>query len=293
MRKFSLTMFVVLAFAFTTTAQIINVTGGPGRVNNSTVIEGLPFTATVSGLNGTPQRWTVGIGDINNQLIFNTSSTTISNAIVDRTISGNTAVISVGATNGRGVARFLTVVPPPSCSSELLFLTATDCSVVAAIVNPIPSGVTSYSWSVSPSVPFTINSGGRSISLNNVTPGVNYTVSVTITGGVCNGSTLTETVQCSGGGGFLDQSAPVQNSESLRVFPNPATGNELNVEFGKSSDNYRMSIFSETGQPIEGIIIEKKGNAAKVGVSNLTPGTYYLRTIDENGEAATQRFRIE
>lgn len=293
MRKFSLSLFVVLALSVTTIAQQINVTGGPGRVNNNTVIEGLPFNATVTGLNGTPQRWTVGIGDINNQLIFNTSSTSITNAVVDRTISGNTAVISVGATNGRGVARFLTVQPPPVCSSDILFLQAVDCSLIAAIVSPEPAGVTNYSWSVSPSVPFTINNGGRSITLNNTFSGVTYNVSVTITGGTCNGSTLTNSVTCQGNGGFLDRSAPEQGLGDLQVYPNPTSGDELNVDFGQSADNYQLSIFTETGMPVEGLSIDKQGNAAKVGVGNLAPGTYYLRTIDANGEAQTKRFLVE
>ncbi|MDW3195046.1 MAG: T9SS type A sorting domain-containing protein [Cytophagales bacterium] len=292
MRKFSLSMLVVLALSLTTTAQIINVTGGPGRVNNSTVIEGLPFTATVTGLNGTPQRWTVGIGDINNQLIFNTSSTTITNAIVDRSISGNTAVISVGATNGRGVARFLTVQQPPSCNSDLLFLQATDCSLIAAILNPVPSGATGYSWSVSPSVPFTVNGTGTSITLNNTNSFTTYTVSVTITGGVCNGATVTNQVQCTGGG-FLDRSVSPSGIGEIKVFPNPVSGNELNLEFGQSSEKYRVFIFSETGQPVEGISVEKQGNGAKLGVGNLSPGTYYLRTIDADGNSETQRFKVE
>lgn len=301
MRKFSLFTGVVLALALTTSAQIINVTGGPGRVNNSTVIEGLPFTATVSGLNGTPQRWSVGIGTVSGQLIFNTSSTTITNAIVDRPISGNTAVISVGATNGRGVSRYLTVQPAPTCDSDLFFLTATDCSLIAAVVSPEPAGVTNYSWSVSPSLSFTVNNNGRSITLNNPSPGVNYNVNVTITGGSCNGVTLSEGVQCNGGIGFLDQSTPDlgdenalnQGEESLSIFPNPVTGGELTLEFGEDAAAYELFIFSNTGQPVEGLSIEKAGNAAKVGVSNLEPGIYYIRTINATGKQETQRFKVE
>lgn len=295
MRKFSLSMLVVLAFSLSTTAQIINVTGGPGRVNNSTVIEGLPFTATVTGLNGTPQRWTVGIGTVgsNNDLIVNTSSTTITNAIVNRPIDGNTAVISVGATNGRGVARFLTVQQQqPPCSSDLVFLQGSDCSLIAAILSPQPAGATGYSWSVSPSVPFTVNGNGTSITLNNTNSFTTYTVSVTITGGSCNGATITNQVQCTGGG-FLDRSVSPSGIGDIKVFPNPVSGNELNLEFGQSSEKYRVFIFSETGQPVEGISIEKQGNGAKLGVDNLTPGTYYLRTIDADGNTETQRFKVE
>ena len=291
MRKLSLVVIAVVALCFSTIAQQINVTGGPGRVNNSTVIKGLPFTATVTGLNGTPQRWTVGIGDINNQLIFNTSSTTVSNAVVDRTISGNTAVISVGATNGRGVARFLTVQDPPSCNSDILFLQGGNCTQIAAILSPVPSGATGYSWSVSPSVPFNINGGGTSITLQNTNSFTTYTVSVTVTGGSCNGATITDQIQCNGG--FLDRESPSIGTEDLKVFPNPVTGGELNIETGRPAESYELFIFSENGMPVEGLDIDKQGNGAKIGVGVLEPGTYYLRTINADGTQKTTRFRVE
>lgn len=287
-------MLVALAFTLTTTAQIINVTGGPGRVNNNTVIEGLPFTASVSGLNGTPQRWTVGIGTVgsNNDLILNTSSTTISNAIVNRPIDGNTAVISVGATNGRGVSRFLTVVPQ-TCESELRFLRAFDCSIIGVGIIPAANGATGYSWTVSPSTPFTNN--GASITLTNPNQFTTYTVNVNITGGICDGETISGQVNCA-----LFEAPPIEDEniensqfESLRLFPNPVAGDEINLDFGQSAENYRLSIFNESGQPVEGISIEKQGNAAKLGISNLQPGTYYLRAINANGEAETQRFKVE
>ena len=147
-------------------AQRIVVTGGPGRVNDFTVLRGVPFTARVTGLNGTPQRWAVGIGTVSGQNIFNTSSTTIQNAVVNRNISGNTALISVGATNGNGVSRYLTV-REPSCSSQLA-ATGSDC-FISVTLNPEPVGATNYSWTVFPFVPFQGN-GGRQIIITNARP---------------------------------------------------------------------------------------------------------------------------
>lgn len=291
MRKFSLSLIAVLSLALTTIAQQINITGGPGRVNNSTVIEGLPFNATVTGLNGTPQRWSVGIGEINNQLIFNTSSTSITNAVVDRPISGNTAVISVGATNGRGVARYLTVIP--DCTSQLRFLRGFNCSLIGVAILPTPTGVTGYSWSVSPSTPFTDNGG--SITLTNPNPFTTYTVNVTITGGNCDGQTISGSVNCqsSEAAPNIEDDSKIEEIQSLRVFPNPATGDALNLQLKEDAASMDFRIFSGDGQPVEGLSIEKLGREATVDIGILKPGIYYIKSINADGKETTQRFRVE
>lgn len=291
MRKFTLSMFVVLALSLTTVAQQINVTGGAGRVNNSTVIEGLPFTATVTGLNGTPQRWSVGIGTVNGQLIFNTSATTISNAIVDREISGNTAVISVGATNGKGVSRFLTVVP--DCTSQLRFLRGFNCSLIGVAILPAPTGATGYSWSVSPSTPFTNNGG--SITLTNPNPFTTYTVNVTITGGNCDGQTISGSVNCQSNEAApdIEDDSNIKEIQSLRIFPNPATGGELNLQLSEDAASMDFRVFTSDGQPVEGLSIEKLDKQATVDIGSLKPGIYYIKSINAEGKEATQRFRVE
>lgn len=296
MRRLSLLFLAIVVAILTVNAQVINVIGGPGRVNNNTVIEGLPFTAQVVGLNGTPQRWAVGIGTVSGQTIFNTSSTVITNAVVNRTISGSTALISVGATNGRGVSRFLNVQnPPPECDSEVRFLLANDCNGGAAFLNPVPVGATGYSWSVSPRISFTNN--GSSIRFGRLDPFDVYTVTVTVRGGVCNGETITNTFITRGCGDdilpFSSDLTETPNGSNLKVSPNPSNGSDVTLTFNGASDSFEYGIFSSEGLPVEGLTIQQKSvNEVSVDVRSLKPGIYFVKSVNEDGVEETQRFII-
>ncbi|UII24703.1 T9SS type A sorting domain-containing protein [Fulvivirga maritima] len=291
MKRQLLLTAVLFVLMMTGYAQVITVTGGPGRVNNNTVISGLPFTATVTGLNGTPQRWSVGIGTVNGQLIYNTSSTSISNAIVDRTLTGNIALISVGATNGNGVARYLNV-ESSECESSLGVLQAINCQFADAILFPVPNGATSYNWSVSPSRIFTNN--GSSIRISRPRPNTTYTVTVTITGGVCDGETITTTFNTGDCDGIFEPlSEDELTEEDLTIYPNPVNTDELYVQFGKPALNSEISILSEDGLKIDGPSIENNGGGAIINLKGLTPGTYYLKIIDATGKENVKRFIVE
>ncbi|UII23783.1 T9SS type A sorting domain-containing protein [Fulvivirga ligni] len=288
--KKSILLSVLLLFAVISSyGQIINVTGGPGRVNNNTVIKGQPFTATVTGLNGTPQKWSVGIGTINGQLIYSTSSTTVSNAIVDRTLTGNTALISVGATNGRGVARYLTVQDPPTpCLSQVRFLSAEDCSIVAAILTPVPDGATGYSWTVTPSIPFT--NYGNYIQLRNLNPFSTYNVSITVTGGTCNGATFRGTYRTGDCNGFEE---PFGQEDEMTLFPNPVDNKQLNVLLNPNSGKYQIEVMDESGNILKGIPMSSEDNIATFDLQSLKSGTYYLKYISGSGKEEVKRFVLE
>ena len=292
MKKYTILLSLIMLISFGINAQNIIVTGGPGRVNNTTVIKGLPFTAQVSGLNGTPQRWAVGIGTVNGQVIFNTSSTTVQDAVVDRTISGNTALISVSATNGNGVARYLTVQDGiPSCNPNVAFLTSNDCSSLAAIVNPVPIGATSYSWTVTPNTPFTVNGNGRSITLRNLRSNTTYSFTAKIIGGVCNEQTASgsyTTGNCNG--------LPIieEQSMGMKLSPNPTkSNNKVGIEIDGVNSNYDISLFSMEGLEVEDIQIQKDAQGINLDTSNLKPGVYYIRATGKDGKQTTQRLLVK
>ena len=87
-----------------------------------------------------------------------------------------------------------------SCTS-VLNAGNNNCSNDWAFIIPQPSGATSYSWSVSPGAFY--SDQGSWLHFTNLDPAVTYTVSVTITGGVCDGTTLSATFQCNTTGGLL------------------------------------------------------------------------------------------
>lgn len=264
------------------TAQRITVTGGPGRVNSNTVIKGQPFSASVTGLNGTPNEWSVGIGTVNGQNIFNTSSTSISNAVVSREISGNRAVISVGATNGNGVVRYLNVVEP--CNARLFAFVEPCLGIIDANVSGA-TGATGFSWSISPSAPI-FGSGSFVTFIGN--PGTFYTISVNISGGTCNGETLTTSRLVRDCGDIFPFEAPTST-----VSPNPSTNGEFDITTNKSLGSYKLSLYNVFGESVQNFSVSEGVKGKKLDASSLEEGIYLLKFTFEDGTAETKRIVIE
>ncbi len=287
MKKYSLFFLIAMAMVVVSNAQVITVTGGSGRVNNSTVFKGRPFTAQVTGLNGTPKQWAVGIGTANGQLVLNTSSTVISNAVVDRNLTGNTALISVGATNGRGVCRFLTAIEPPVPCTSRLNVNIEDCFFVDAVITPIPANYTSISWTISPTAK--IIGGPTSKAVLNFNYYTTYQLTATVTGGVCDGETFTGSFNvrtCNG--------IPLgRGTSSVSMSPNPVNGDQLKVRFDGDAASFQFSILSSAGQVVdEKVGIQKQGGEAVLDVSKLLPGTYYIQLDGEAGDGKAMRFVV-
>lgn len=73
---------------------------------------------------------------------------------------------------------------------------------------------------------------------------------------------------------------------SIRIFPNPATG-ELNVVFGKSQ-RYNLRITDFIGAEIFKTTVT--GYSAKIDVKNFLPGVYFILVTDESGRRANKKF---
>lgn len=76
----------------------------------------------------------------------------------------------------------------------------------------------------------------------------------------------------------------VENNTELNVYPNPATS-EVNITY-TGSDNAQVSIYSASGQLVKTASVS---GTAKVDISDLMSGVYYIRMNGENN-AAIQKF---
>lgn len=271
MCKISKLFFLFILASFTLKAQLITITGGPGKIDESTVILGEPFSAAVTELDGTPSQWAVGIGTINGQTIFSTTSSTVSNAIVSRAIDQDVAIISVGASNGKGVVKYLTVVDQ-SCNLELQSLVGGDRAGVFVSGNNVD--LYTYSWSISPSVPFTNN--GSSIFFTG-NPNGRYRVTVNISGsGGCDGTTLTE--------GVILEDVIFYSI----VSPNPSSTGSFSIE---NSEEFELTVLNDRGEKVSGYSLANTEKGSQI--SNLASGSYILKISYANGTSETKKIVVK
>ncbi|MEL6533927.1 MAG: T9SS type A sorting domain-containing protein [Bacteroidota bacterium] len=278
-------------------AQIITITGGPGKVpgTSNQVYRGLPFDASVSGINGTVQRWSAGIGTVNNQNVFFTSSTTVHNVVIDRGIdNGTTGLIAVGATNGRGVARYVTIVEPPS--NPTLNVGFCVDGFITATVNDA-SGASSYTWLSPQNV--TTSSPSRTFF---VTSGSFVTFRVRINGGPNNGQILekTQRILClitNPGDGPIPRGAEelvapeLQVNEPIELYPNPTNNGLVNLRMISADQAYQIEVISPAGQSMK--VINGASSEYELDVKDLPSGVYYLRVKGNSGYIQTQRLVVE
>lgn len=294
-----LLMAACVLMTLSVSAQKINVTGGSGKVPgySDRVYAGLPFTVSVTGLNGTPQKWTAGIGSVSGQVIFHSSSTSVSNVIIDRTIDGNTAaIVSVYASNGNGVSRLLTVVP--RCEASLTIFPDCVKNRIFASVTGV-SDATSYTWSInSGSGGGTSTSSSRSFFVNGT--GF-YTVSVTINGGVCDGETIStsEYVFCDGeiqpyrpsGDDEPQLQEGLEPVEGIELFPNPTDKGEVQILLPAHEGAIAIELVTPEGKVMKQLSSESTN--LTVDVRDLPSGVYYLRARGSNEYYETRRLVVE
>ena len=291
-------LFAVCAMmTLSVSAQKITVTGVAGKVPgySDRVYAGQPFTVSVTGLNGTPQKWTAGIGSVNGQVIYHSSATSVSNVIIDRTIDGNTAaIVSVYASNGNGVSRLLTVVP--SCEAVLTF--NQDClrgRVFASVSGA--TDATSYTWSISSgSGGGTYTSAFRSFFISGTGY---YTVTVTINGGVCDGETFSKSQYV-----YCDDLIPLRPSgdqpqddqqlepvDGITIFPNPTDKDDVQILLPATQGAINIDLVTPEGKVMKSFVAES--TSVTVDVRDLPTGVYYLRAKGSNEYFETRRLVVE
>ena len=291
-------LLVVALFAsvFTLEAQKITVTGGPGRVNNNTVIIGQPFTVSVTGLNGTVKQWSAGIGSVQGVALYQTNQTSVSNVIIDRAINGGSiGLVSVGATNGNGVSAYLNL--QAACTAQL-FLVCTQNSFgqktgIATVSNA--TGATSYTWRVNSGAPFTTTNNQIQFPAQT---GTNF-VTVTVNGGGCNGlgfnasSSFTQCLQKPGFEERAEEDPSLGGAEfkAIDVFPNPIRDGEVNLNIPSEANAFVVEIVTLDGRVVKTTNLMK--SETSLDVKGLPAGVYFMQVTGNDGFYQSRRLVIE
>ena len=79
-----------------------------------------------------------------------------------------------------------------------------------------------------------------------------------------------------------------RNNDEVTLYPNPAT-DDLNVVFGANDGIKNIAVFNVIGKAI--VVYKVAGNSAKMDISRLPNGVYFLRMSDAKGQVvSTKRF---
>lgn len=145
---------------------------------------------------------------------------------------------------------------------------------------PTPPG-TSFTWSLSGSANYTSFqcSGGSCIDIS---PSSYGSISVTVTAnnpGECIHNVskhFSINVQSFG----CINSGNTSKNKSIKIYPNPTTGNYLNIEFGETSDLANIIEIIDLQGKIVKRIIRRVDKIQKINLSALNGGLYLIRIID-------------
>lgn len=77
-----------------------------------------------------------------------------------------------------------------------------------------------------------------------------------------------------------------QSSDGVLVYPNPAN-NVINVQFGKYKNIQNVSIYNLVGRQMANYNVS--GTDAKLNISKIPTGVYFIRLSDNNGNIVTTR----
>jgi Zn-dependent metalloprotease len=95
-----------------------------------------------------------------------------------------------------------------------------------------------------------------------------------------------------GANGLIAQTAPIELSENVVVFPQPATGT-ANLRFGSSWKGVaNVAISNQLGMKVGTVNINVDGGVGKLNISNLSAGLYYLR-ISNGIYSVTQKLLVQ
>ena len=76
---------------------------------------------------------------------------------------------------------------------------------------------------------------------------------------------------------------------TIKSWPNPAK-DQLNIEFSKPLMQGKMEILNSNGVPVKSI--STSGTTARLVVSDLSCGTYYIRLMEHNQLFSTSSFVV-
>lgn len=167
---------------------------------------------------------------------------------------------------------------PPAVAPGAFTVTATAATSTSANVgwteatgNPVPT----YSASISPAGPTVgaVNQAARTVSVTGMTPGVEYTITVTAANGEAPNSTASATVTTGTAPGAFTATATELTTTSASVAWTAASGDP--------APTYSASV--APAGPTVGVVNQA---ARTVGVTGMTPGVAYTITITANNGVA-------
>jgi hypothetical protein len=79
-----------------------------------------------------------------------------------------------------------------------------------------------------------------------------------------------------------------QNTDDVSIYPNPAKG-DINVVFNGNAGIKNISVYNLIGKVVS--VYKVNGNSAKLDLSNMPSGIYFMRLVDNTGRiVATRKF---
>lgn len=79
-----------------------------------------------------------------------------------------------------------------------------------------------------------------------------------------------------------------KNADNISIYPNPAR-NDINVVFNANSNIKNIAVYNLIGKVVS--VYKVYGNSAKLDLSNVPSGIYFMRLVDNTGNVvATRKF---
>ncbi|HAA16892.1 MAG TPA: hypothetical protein DCE41_36335 [Cytophagales bacterium] len=303
----TLSIVALVFYCLPASAQYLKVKDGDGKIADDRVFANQPFRVEAVGTSGwsggTPNRWAVGIGTVDNQLLDTQSGTTSGTYKVQRPFSSDLAVISTTGTNDQyGLARYIKVcdasfdaVADGVCINGQFTNTAINISLMGTGITAATATIYRNGTYVTAEY---FETSTRSIS---VTGGGQYEIQLTFYGGNCNNGTLTSFVTIpalcllEGPGGFgrgvEAEESFTWDANKVSLYPNPAAGNgTITVEMAEDLQGTSMQVLDQQGRVIKTVPVT--GRKSSLQIDDLKRGVYFIR-FDSEKYAGTRRLIIE
>lgn len=93
---------------------------------------------------------------------------------------------------------------------------------------------------------------------------------------------------------FDESVANVTLNNQVKLYPNPASGGSVNIEFSVNNTKWSYELISINGQILAADALNVNGSKASVNIpANTATGNYYLKLINEKGEMAVKQLTIQ
>jgi len=96
---------------------------------------------------------------------------------------------------------------------------------------------------------------------------------------------------------YLEFTSQAGAREAVAVYPNPVTGNQLNLQLnGHKAGRYRVLLFNSLNQPVMNTVLEAGEGSSTYALpigKKLTPGYYLLEVTDTTGKRTVKKVIVQ